>query len=78
MLTPVEVEVLLHCFYRPEPPPSATPAYRAAVGKLLGMSVIVSREGAYECTPLGDAWVKAICKTPAPKQVFVDASGARL
>lgn len=29
----------------------------------------------YKTTPLGDAWVKAICNVPMPNSVFVDEQG---
>lgn len=29
----------------------------------------------YETTPLGAAWVKAICRTPLPKTAFIDEQG---
>ncbi len=75
-LTPVELETLLRIYYTGTLP-STSQACLTAVRRLMANRAIqnVPGDSNRECTDLGRAWVKAICATPIPTKVFLDASG---
>lgn len=61
--------VILHFYYSPLPWPAADEQSVASIAKLLenGMLRPSEREGGYETTSRGDAWVEMICHTPHPE-----------
>lgn len=77
---PSNIEVLLHCHVTPGPHPRAgAPAVEEALDFFMRLGAIEpdGRRG-HRTTALGIAWVKALCRTPMPRRVYVDASGAVL
>jgi len=76
--TPLKIEVLLH--YHATPGPHRhydAPAVQKAIQELLDHKALqgTSYSNQYDTTPLGAAWVKALCNVPMPRQVFVDEQG---
>jgi hypothetical protein len=81
---PAAIEFLLHCHSSPEPwPRMDAPVYLDLVPRLLEAGVIeLDKRGhpsvlrsSYQTTPLGKAWVEALCRVPMPRAVFVDERG---
>lgn len=78
--SPNNIEVLLHYFLDPAAHPRIeAPAVRDATNMLLREGCIERwPEGAiarYRTTPLGAAWVKALCNAELPRAVYIDAQG---
>ena len=87
-LSPSDIEVLIHCHCRPCPHPRRdAPAIFDAIRRFLYLGAIEhSPENdcepdppdheepgwAYRTTPLGAAWINAMCSVPPPRKVFVD------
>ena len=78
-LSPLEVDILMHCCTRRCPFPNSDNAVVASqIRDFLNLGAIcpvAGQQDVYCTTPLGDAWVKAICAVPPPRQVFVDELG---
>lgn len=77
---PNTIEVLIHCHCSPEPHPRAhAPAVFDTIAALQEHKLIVpfGTDG-WKTTPLGEAWVKALCRVPMPRLVYVDADGTLL
>ena len=84
-MAPGEVEVLLWCHYSPHVHPRfAVEWTRDVLARFESLGVIEKAEPhhtnetpgtRYVTTALGKAWVEAICRTPMPRQVFVDSHG---
>lgn len=75
------IGVLLHCYLSHEPHPHAD---SEAVGKTLSflascgaihLTPKAQKFNCYETTPMGKAWVQALCDVPAPRSVFVNEAG---
>jgi hypothetical protein len=72
---PIYIEVILHCYYSPEPiPREEAPAVQDAIARFLRAGMIEQvdpgRYGSkYQTTARGKAWVEMICATPYPEQV---------
>jgi hypothetical protein len=66
--SPSNIEVMLHCYYSPEPHPRRqAPAVQQAYRHFLEEGLIVpDGEGHFKTTPKGSAWVEMICATPYP------------
>lgn len=83
IFSPYRIELLLHFHCTPEPWPNPeAPIYQGEVDSLVSGGAIFQAhrlDGVpqYRTTPLGDAWVKALCNVPAPEErtVFVDQLG---
>ncbi len=75
--TPNNIEVLLHCYVSPNPHPRVRAAsVQESLNAFLEIGAIEPSGGeTYRTTPLGDAWVKALCNVPIPRAAFVDESG---
>lgn len=75
--TPNNIEVLLHYYRCPCPHPRVNaPAVQQVIQEFLEMGVLqFVNVDVYRTTELGDAWVQALCNTPPPRTVFVDAAG---
>ena len=81
-MTPSDIEVLLHCYYSPTPHPRRqAPAIAESLNSFLDLGAIQpstrpgTPDGTFSTTPLGSAWVKALCAVPPPKRVFLDEQG---
>lgn len=79
--TPNNIEVLLHCHCSYELHPRIhAPAVKEAITKLWNAGAITTTTtyNVYSTTPLGNAWVRLLCETPAPtkKLVFVARDGS--
>lgn len=79
-LSPVAVEVLLHYYYCPnEHEKMDASAYKDAatfflkVGAFRRATLDDMQDGSFRTTPLGNAWVEAILRTPLPSMVFADS-----
>lgn len=80
--TPCKIEVLLHCHCVPLPhPQSLAPAVEDALTFLQAAGAIKpvgGREDVFTTTPLGIAWVRALCNVPRPKLVYLDEMGRQV
>jgi len=76
---PINIEVLLHCYYRSDAIPKS-PATQSAIYDLLAEEAIreTSAICSYTTTLKGDAWVKALMATPPPKLVFIDPRNGKV
>lgn len=74
-MTPVQLEVLLHHYYCPQPLSCPSRAQHDAQRYLLGEDLITSRDagasGAYETTDRGRAYVQALMELPLPTKIWV-------
>lgn len=78
-LTPLELEVLLHCYYRPERHPEldhsqavSNAFYRFAAEGIIRAHI---EHDHYVLTGKGRAWVQMILSTPQPRQAWIDQHG---
>lgn len=74
-MTPCEISVLLHFYVSPLPHERHdAPAVSAAIRWFLDVEAI--RRGdtpnTYVTTPLGKAWVEALCRVPKPRLAYLD------
>lgn len=76
-LTPLELDVLIHCYVSPAPHPRQdAESVMAACARLYLDEVIEpSDHGGWQTTDKGRAWLAAILRTPMPRQAWVDATG---
>jgi hypothetical protein len=76
---PSNIEVLLWCHLERNAHPKAdAPAINETIKEFLSMGVIETVDavkGVYKTTPLGDAWVQALCNVKVPQPAFVDEQG---
>ena len=76
MMTPNDIEVLLHCYATPKRHPRFTaPAVQDAIIKFIKTGCITATPGAgsvWRTTARGDALVKMLRQTPMPVQQWVD------
>lgn len=76
MMTPNELDVLLHYHTTPRHHPRiAAPAVRDAIAKLLGLGLLTDIEPPYTTTSRGAAHVKQLCWLPIPEQAWIGADG---
>jgi len=74
--TPNNIDVLIHYHCSPEPHPRVdAPAIVGAIEDLTSVGALEVREGKLRTTKMGEAWLKALCKVPPPRQAWVDAHG---
>ncbi len=80
--SPLKIKLLLHCHVSPFlPTGNGSEADRESIQFLLSVGAIRhtdghdGKDGCYETTDLGDAWVGALRATVLPKAVFVDEMG---
>lgn len=80
--TPYRIKLLLHFHCSPELYHPDSPIFQIEVDSLLEEGAIEPRtevsvglHSGYRTTPLGAAWVKALCNVQSPKMVFVDQLG---
>jgi hypothetical protein len=74
--TPNNIEVLLHYHVCPHPHPRAdAPAVHDAIRMLHKAGAIEFIGGQTKVTPLGAAWVQALCNVPVPTVAFIDEQG---
>jgi hypothetical protein len=76
---PAHIEFLLWVHCNPEPfPREDAPVYRDLIPQLIRLGVIereVSPKDCWRTTPLGRAWVQALCNVPMPKAAYLDEMG---
>ncbi len=78
---PAHVEFLMHCHCSPEPFERwDVPMFVSLAKNWVDLGIIARNTNlevapVYSTTPLGKAWVNAICNTPLPKSVYVDEMG---
>jgi len=74
--SPSNIDVLLHFHTTPGPHErQRAPAVAEAIRDFLNVGALEKTEEGYKITPLGKAWVAALCNVPPPKSVFVDEAG---
>lgn len=75
-MTPLEIEVLIHCHVSPfEHPRANATAVSEALRTLEVNGLIEQRLGHYTTTDRGAAHIHQLCTTPWPVQKWVDAQG---
>lgn len=78
-MTPVQVEVLMHYYYKNDEPPNFdAPSTQDAIGHFLNIGCFEHDPDSttnFELTDLGNAFVKAICRVPVPKIAYIDVDG---
>lgn len=73
MLTPNDLEVLLHCHTIPAVHPRVDASgVQKTINRFLDKGIIAPKEEYYCTTEKGAAWVKIILQVPCPIQVWVD------
>lgn len=79
MLSPADVNFLLHCHYSPEPHPNIeSMVHSRLVEDWLCEGVIepvLGEPSRFMPTALGRAWIGAILATPMPTLAYLDSSG---
>jgi len=73
-LSCASAEFLMRCYWSPEATANSNVESDAAV-EFTRLEAIELKEGFYQVTPLGRAWVHALLSTPVPTAVFIDAHG---
>ena len=75
LFTPVEIEVLRHYYYSPDPHPRHhTPAVSDAINKFRRNDIFTDQVHP-NLTDRGVAWLKLILNTPYPKKAYTDQYG---
>ena len=75
LFSPLEIEVLLHYYYSPDPHPKHnTEGVVNIIHKFRNHGIFTDQVQPY-LTDKGKAWLHLILNTPYPKQVFVDQFG---
>lgn len=75
-MTPLHIELLVHgCTSSGKFPNRGYPAVEAALGDLRRLDAIelCDAPNMFRATEMGQAWLKLICRTPAPTQAWIDA-----
>jgi hypothetical protein len=78
MMTPGEIEILIHCHCTPEPHPRLhAPAVQATIQSFLANDLIQRAESfdGYVTTARGAAHIEQLCRTPWPTQAWVNERG---
>lgn len=76
--TPLAIKLLIHIYVTPEPVVNEdAPAVQETLNNLALIGAIQFNDTApvWSITPLGVAWVNALCNVATPRQVFVDEQG---
>jgi hypothetical protein len=75
--TPSNLELLLHCFYSPEPHPRYTAsAIQEGIGYLLNNEMITASDSYYRTTEKGNAYIKYLMNVPFPVQKWEIPNGS--
>lgn len=76
-MTPLEIEVLLHCYTCPAPHPRIeAPEVVRTIKTFESIGIIEKTWGdCYHTTERGKAMVRLLCSIPFPKQQWVDEHG---
>ena len=77
MMSPSDIEVLIHCHVCPRPHPRIdAPAVRDAINRFCDHGIIIyTDENTYTTTDRGKAWLQMILNTPFPTRAWVDKNG---
>ncbi len=78
MLTPNDLEILIHCHVSPTLHPNINaPAVRETIDRFVKDGIIESsyEGGYYNTTEKGKAWLTIILQTPHPREAWVDNVG---
>lgn len=78
--SPYNIELLLHVHCTPAPIRDSG-CKAEALGKFQFLGAIVPDEesgSGWRTTPLGAAWVKALCRVPCPRTAYIDTDGTVL
>lgn len=72
-----EIGILFHYGCQGGEPHPESPAATITVSRFLEAGVLerMSEPPGFRITPLGLAWIKALCRVPIPKAVFIDDKG---
>lgn len=75
-MTPLEVEILMHCHSRAHNPSNMdAPAVKGVIEQFSFRKVIELRDDIWKTTDLGEAWVKIICDVKRPTVAYLDEQG---
>lgn len=81
-MTPIDLEVLIHCHVSPERHPRAdTSAVRESLATLYRQGLIhrssldCSEIGIFETTTRGAAHIKQLCNLQLPRAMWIDGAG---
>jgi hypothetical protein len=75
---PLNLSVLLHCYYSPEPHPRInSPAVQDALNYLLRTNMISGgdNDNIFHTTPRGEAYIKYLMALPFPEQHWIMPNG---
>ena len=79
MITPNDLEILIHYFVSANPHPRETAsAVSNAITRYINDGIFeinMTHRSGYEVTDKGKAWLKTILAVPYPKKVWVDRDG---
>lgn len=80
--SPLRINLLLHCAVSPidaEVPNFEASGVQSELQDLLTAGAIVQRDSrCFQATPLGRAWVAALCNVPIPRVAYIDSHGQEL
>lgn len=74
-MSPLYLMILTHaCVCAAPYPQRGAPAVEEAIIDLVARGAIelCDEPNMIRCTPMGHAWLKLICRTPAPTQAWID------
>lgn len=75
LFSPLEIEVLLHYYYSPDPHPKHNTEVVSNIIHKFRNDGIFTVQVQPQLTDKGKAWLTIILNTPYPKQAFVDQQG---
>lgn len=77
IFSPARIRILLHCHTIPDPLPNwDAPVVQETLSEFKDAGVIEqTTHNCYVTTPLGKAWVNAICRVEIPRPAFIDEQG---
>ena len=76
-MTPLEIEVLLHIYYRADPPPRLqAPAVQSAIAWFRDLDLIRAGEDeVYKITSRGKAHINQLCALDIPTEAWAGSDG---
>ena len=78
MITPNDLEILIHCYCRPEEHPRiSAPAVQETIKRFMEDGIIKRDQNNeyFITTGKGTAWLRSILSVPYPTQVWIDKDG---
>jgi hypothetical protein len=78
-MTPITLNVLVHACTSTLPHPNrGMPAVEETIRSLICLGAIgmAQQPNCIQATPMGQAWLKALCAVPPPRRAWVGLNGA--